>query len=129
MKENSIELTIQLPDFVVNLLYSYRDDGYIDIDSFVELAMKFHLDSVVSDMEMNLGCNDYEDETLPITVNMSKEMHYRLNWIALRTHNSPSAILTEVLWEALETIGNALDVISDYGLKIMANKGEHTKNG
>lgn len=123
MKKNSIELTLQLPDFVVNLLCSYRDDGYIDVDSFVELAMKFNLDSVISEMPMNLGCNDYEDETLPLKVNLSKEMHYCLNWAASRTQNSPSTILMEVIWTALEQIENALCVIEDYKLRMEVRKG------
>ena len=122
MKKNSIELTLQLPDFMVTDLYTYRDNDCIDIDSFIGLAMKFNLDRVVSEIPMNIACNDYEDETLPLKVNLPKEMHYRLNWIALRTQNSPSVILDEVIWIAFEEIWHALKVIGDYKLKKLMNK-------
>ena len=126
MKQNKITITLHVPEYMLNTLYDYEDEGYININEFIESVIRHDLD-LFSDFPTNIGDYfDYEEGTFPLKVNIANDIAFELGLFASRTQNSYSTVVGEVLNNALFRLEDALADITNYGFKIKPlynNKG------
>lgn len=124
--QSKTTLVFEVPESVVNLLNAYIIDESINLDKFIESAIKKYYGRVMVNTYLSIDYNDYEEETLPIKVSIEKGLADDLSIRAIVAHSSLSAILIEVLFNAFEDIDFALHIINWYGYNsILKDEFQH----
>ena len=125
-EQSKTTLVFQIPEFMVNLLNSYIIDESIGLDRFIESAIEKYYSSVIINTHLSIDYNDYEEETLPIKVSISKGLASDLCLRAIVAHSSLSAILIEVLLNVFQEIDSAFHTINWYGYNsILKDEFQH----
>ena len=125
--QSKTTLVFEVPESVVNLLNAYIIDESINLDKFIESAIKKYYGRVMVNTYLSIDYNDYEEETLPIKVSIEKGLADDLSIRAIVAHSSLSAILIEVLLNLFEELDSAFDTISWYGFDSMLKDDIKTK--
>ena len=115
------ELTFQIPEYMVILLLSYSDEGCIDLDKFIEKAIKYNYKKVIPYTLGTIDNSYYDEETLPIRVTISKSLAEALSLSAFMYHSSLSAIFIEILIVVLKKLEYVFDIIYDYDLNLVVD--------
>ena len=120
-------MVFQVPEFMVDLLNSYIFNETIDLNRIVESAIKKYYGRVMINTHLSIDYNDYEEETFPLKVTISKGLADDLALRACVAHSSISAILVEVLFILFEELEFAFDTIGWYGLDSILKDDIKTK--
>ena len=125
-EQSKTTLVFQVPEFMVTLLHSYSDEGCIDLDKFIEKAIKYNYKRVIPYTLETIDDSYYDEETIPIKVTISKGLAEGLFLSAFMYHSSISAIFIEILIVVLKELEYVFDIIYDYDLNLVV---DNTKYG
>ena len=78
MKKNSIELTLQLPEYLVKTIKAYDRSGDIDVNKFVADSIVNHREDITDDSPFDDVTCEYPKNTLPLVVQLSKTQAFEL---------------------------------------------------
>ena len=119
-------LVFQVPEYMATLLFSYSDEGCIDLDKFIEKAIKYNYKRVIPYTLETIDDSYYDEETIPMRVTISKDLAEGLFLSAFMYHSSISAIFIEILIVVLKELEYVFDIIYDYDLNLVV---DNTKYG
>ena len=105
MKKNSIELTLQLPEYLVKTIKAYDRSGDIDMNKFVADSIVNHREDVTDDLSLDDVTCKYPENTLPLVIQLSKTQAFELGMeYSIRQHISLSDVVNKVLPHSLANL-------------------------
>lgn len=123
MKKNSIELTLQLPEYLVKTIKAYDRSGDIDMNKFVADSIVNHREDVTDDSPLDDVTCEYPKNTLPLVIQISKTQAFELGMeFLVRQHISISEIADNVLPHSLANLIAEVQAQEDYMIEVALAK-------
>lgn len=132
MKKNSIELTLQLPEYLVKTIKTYDRSGDIDVNKFVADSIVNHTEDVTDDLSLDDVTFKYPENTLPLVIQLPKTQAFELGMeFSIRQHISISVIAENVLPHSLANLIAEVQAQEDYTVEVALAKanGQNEQKG
>ncbi|MBP3820680.1 hypothetical protein J6G99_03440 [bacterium] len=132
MKKNSIELTLQLPEYLVKTIKTYDRSGDIDANKFVADSIVNHREDVTYDSSLDDVDCKYSENTLPLVIQFPKTQAFELGMeYSIRQHISLSDLVNKVLPHSLANLIAEVQAQEDYMVEVALAKanGQNEQKG
>ena len=132
MKKNSIELTLQLPEYLVKTIKAYDRSGDIDVNKFVADSIVNHREDVTYDSSLDDVDCKYPENTLPLVIQFPKTQAFELGMeYSIRQHISLSDVVNKVLPHSLANLIAEVQTQEDYMVEVALAKanGQNEQKG
>ena len=123
MKENSIKLKLQLPEYLVKTIKAYDRSGDIDVNKFVADSIVNHREDVTYDSSLDDVDCKYLENTLPLVIQLSKTQAFELGMeYSIRQHISLSDVVNKVLPYSLANLIAEVQAQEDSMIEVVLAK-------
>ena len=123
MKKNSIELTLQLPEYLVKTVKAYDRSGDIDVNKFVADSIVNNREDVTDDSPLDDVTCEYPENTLPLVIQLSKTQAFELGMkYSVRQHISLSDVVNKVLPHSLANLISEVQAQEDSMIEVALAK-------
>lgn len=107
-----------LSDFAFKTLKEYEEDGYIELEKFVEDSIKSYLNEY-SDFAVKGSLDKLNiDRTRPIFLRISKILLIRLWWCSLKLKATQSEIINEALSYSMPHLISQVEATEDCSIEL-----------
>jgi len=119
MKKNNIELTLQLPEYLVKKVKAYDRSGDIDVNKFVADSITNHIEEVTDDSPLDDVSCKYPENTLPLVVQLSETQAFELGMeFSVRQNISISDVVSKMLPHSLANLISEVQAQEDYMFEV-----------
>lgn len=108
-----IILKLQFSPSITEIINSFKEEGYIELDKFIENSISNHIDNVKTEQRY-----DNISHSVPLEVKIPILLALRLCWKALITKTSVSNIVNEALAFSIPLLLEQNQEQEDYRLEV-----------
>ena len=107
-----------LSNFAFKTLKEYEEDGYIELEKFVEDSVKSYLNEYSESVEKGSLDKLNLDKTRPIFLRISKILLIRLWWCSLKLKATQSEIINEALSYSMPHLISQVEATEDCSIEL-----------
>lgn len=107
-----------LSDFAFKTLKEYEEDGYIELEKFVEDSIRTYLNEYSGAVEKGSLDKLNLDKTRPIFLRLSKILLIRLWWCSLKLKATQSEIINEALSYSMPHLISQVEATEDCSIEL-----------